>query len=286
MNLIKIKQIGLLRYIDDKLSNRLSYIHYLICKIINKPYFGSYLASVQGQRIRHAYMQKLIYEKFKDYDGEIKLLEIGSWAGGSVFTWIDIFESMEKKYKIYCIDPWEDYISDQGDLWTHKTMKKALKKNKIYKLFLHNILSSGFSQNVSILRGSTEEMTKVLKKDSFDIVFIDGNHAYDFVRKDLELTSTLVKNNGILSGDDLELQYNEIDKKQLENNKNKDVINDNINFKNYHPGVTLAIMDFFKKSISSIEGFWFVSKKDINWENIELKDKNILGIPKHLKGEL
>lgn len=282
----KIKKIGMLRYLDDILGNNLSYLNFLIHKIINKPYFGSYLASIQGQNIRHKHMQELIYNKFKDYEGEIKLIEIGSWAGGSVLTWANIFEIMGKKYKIFCIDPWTDYIDDQGNLWTHRTMKKALKKNKIFKLFLHNILSSNISENISILRGSTIEMTNVLKENSFDIVFIDGNHAYEFVKADLDLTSKLVKNNGILCGDDLELQFNEVDQEQLLNNKRKDVIKDNINLCNYHPGVTLAVYEFFLKQISATEGYWYVSKKENKWENIELDNKNILSIPKHLEGEL
>ena len=129
-------------------------------------------------------------------------------------------------------------------------------------------------------------MAEVLKENSFDIVFIDGNHAYDFVRKDLELTSKLVKNDGILCGDDLELQYNQIDIKQLEENKHNDVIRDKINSCNYHPGVTLAIWEFFKFEISSKKGFWYLLKKEEKWENIIMNDNEHINIPKHLKGEL
>lgn len=279
----KIKKIGLLNYIDDLTGNKLSYLHYCIHKFLNKPYFGSYLASSQGQKIRHQFMQAIIEEKFKDHEEEIYLLEIGSWAGGSVLTWISVFEKMNKKYKIFCIDPWEDYLSEE-QLWTHKTMKNAVRENKIYNLFLHNIQASGHNENVSILRGTTSEMSKILKNDSFDIVFIDGNHSYDFVKLDIEITSALVKNKGILCGDDLELQYQEVNKEQLEMNKHKDVVCDSILNKNYHPGVTLAVKFFFNKPIQSLEGFWFVEKNINHWAEINIDNINFddLKIPKHL----
>lgn len=75
-------------------------------------------------------MQQLISENFKE-NQEVALLEIGSWAGGSVLTWADIFKKKSIKYKIFCIDHWANYIDNQGSLWTHKAMKKALKENKI-----------------------------------------------------------------------------------------------------------------------------------------------------------
>lgn len=36
----------------------------------------------------------------------------------------------------------------------------------------------------------------------FDWVYIDGNHHYDFVKEDLELSRTKVKEGGIIAGDD------------------------------------------------------------------------------------
>jgi hypothetical protein len=281
----KIKKIGFINFIDDLLNNKLSYINFRIHKLLGKAYFGSYLASSQGQKIRHKFMQAIIYEKFKNYDDEIHLIEIGSWAGGSVLTWIEILESMNKKYKIFCIDPWQDYLKEEKSLWTHKTMRNALKQNKIYELFLHNIISSGHSQNVSILRGTTFEISTILKENSFDVIFIDGNHSYEFVKIDLQLTSKLLKNDGLLCGDDLELQYHEVNQEQLNKNKNKDIIVDSYSGKNYHPGVSLAIHDFFDKQVQSINGFWFIEKNNEQWNDMNIKDINFdsINIPKHLE---
>lgn len=281
----KIKKIGFVNVIDDLLNNQLSYINFRLHKLMGVPYFGSYLASSQGQKIRHKFMQAIICEKFKNYDGEIHLLEIGSWAGGSVLTWIEILESMNKKYKIFCIDPWKDYLKEEKSLWTHKTMRNALKKNRIYELFLHNIISSGYSQNISILRGTTFEISSVLKENSFDAIFIDGNHSYEFVKTDLEITAKLLKDKGLLCGDDLELQYHEVDQEQLLNNRNKDVVVDKNTSKNYHPGVTLAVWDFFEKEIPSINGFWFIEKNYNQWSNMntDVVDFDSIDIPKHLK---
>lgn len=119
----------------------------------------------------------------------------------------------------------------------------------------------------------------------FGIVFIDGNHSYEYVKKDLDCTSDLIKNNGIFCGDDLELQYEEVDDMVLRESKNLDVVFDKKNKTNYHPGVTLAIFDFFDKKVSSKEGFWYVKKENNNWKNIELSN-TIYEIPTHLKEKL
>lgn len=120
----------------------------------------------------------------------------------------------------------------------------------------------------------------------FDIVFIDGNHEYEYVKTDLKCAKELLRDNGIMCGDDLELQYDEIENDQPEMHKNTDVVFDNKNLTNYHPGVTLAVYEFFKTRISSKEGFWFARKNGNNWDNIKLSDRDSFEIPKHLRGKL
>ncbi|WP_373002794.1 class I SAM-dependent methyltransferase [Sulfurimonas sp.] len=275
----KIKRIGLSSYLDDLSGNSFSYLNYLFHKIIKKPYFGSHLASLQGKNVRHFYMQELIHNYCSKND--IKLLEIGSWAGGSVITWAEALSKKSKTSKIYCIDPWEDYLDNNNQLWTHKTMKNATKKNKIYSLFLHNIITSGYVEMVSILRGKTEDMVKTLKEKSFDVIFIDANHAYNAVKKDLSSVIPLLKDGAILCGDDLELQYSEVNTELLLKSKNMDVIVDPNKKINYHPGVTLAVYEEFRHDISSFKGFWAVQLVDGKWENISLDNTNEI-IPSHL----
>ena len=52
------------------------------------------------------------------------------------------------------------------------------------------------------LRLTSEESVKLFPKGYFDLVFIDANHHYDFIKQDLNLWKPLVRKGGILSGHD------------------------------------------------------------------------------------
>lgn len=235
----KIRKLGIKQTVDDFLSNNISYLEYLLCRTTGQCYFGAYLASTQGKKIRHHYMMQLV-KYYCGYSKEkILLIEIGSWAGGSAITWAKAI----KKYSVVkgfvvCVDPWIDYIDhDINREWTHTTMKKAFVKSRIYKLFLNNIIASGLSEMISILKGSSEEMLPYIKEGAADIIFIDGDHSYDAVLRDITVSCSLLKDGGILCGDDLELQYHEVDQITMNNFKYSDVITDPKTKERYHPGV-------------------------------------------------
>jgi len=282
----KIKKIGLTQTIDDIAGNRFSYLKFLWCKLTHRIYFGSYLGASQGKPIRHFYMQEIVREYCKTHKETISLLELGSWAGGSAITWAEaIKRDCPKRGRVICIDPWIDYLDPFSDQeWVHTIARKAVKCDNIYKLFLHNIITSKNSDIISILRGSADEIRPLLKDETFDIIFIDANHAYDFIFNDIKNFTPLLKNGGILCGDDLQLQYKDVDHSSIIQMKNHDVVEDPLTQKRYHPGVTLAVHDYFKDDISVWEGFWAMRKKGDCWEKIFLDVKpNEVIIPKHLR---
>ena len=97
------------------------------------------------------------------------------------------------------------------------------------------------------------------KGNLYDIIFIDADHTYNAVSKDIRNSISMIEDGGIICGDDLNLQLNEVDKKIANINKNKDFIQDPNTKKNYHPGVTIAVDEFFGK-VNSWGGFWAIQK--------------------------
>lgn len=53
------------------------------------------------------------------------------------------------------------------------------------------------------LRKTSESASKEFQnEEAVDFVYIDGNHSYEFVKKDLALYYPLIKNNGLIGGHD------------------------------------------------------------------------------------
>ncbi len=86
-----------------------------------------------------------------------------------------------------------------------------------------------------------------------------------------------------MCGDDLELQVSEINLENAKKNIDSDFIPDPKTNNWFHPGVTLAVGEFFGE-VSVWEGFWAMRKRGASWEKVvweELDLGNVL-VPEHL----
>lgn len=114
--------------------------------------------------------------------------EVGVLAGDNA---LDILERLPIK-KLYLIDPYDKYENysdfDQEELV--KAKDDALQK-----------LSKFDSKIVWINELSNKAHKKIPKK--LDFIYIDANHNYKFVKKDMENYYPLLKKDGILAGHDI-----------------------------------------------------------------------------------
>lgn len=58
---------------------------------------------------------------------------------------------------------------------------------------------------VHILRGYSQHILPRLKDGAFDVIYIDGDHSYEGVKRDLELSLPKLKRGGFLCGHDYEM---------------------------------------------------------------------------------
>jgi predicted O-methyltransferase YrrM len=130
--------------------------------------------------------------------------------------------------------------------------------------------SSGFGGKVISVRGFADDCLPVLKNEQFDIVYIDGDHSYRAVLKDLNNAKGLCRENGILCGDDLELQYTGANKQAIELNLDKDFATDPDSGTGFHPGVTKAVWDVFGQEVSCYGGFWAMRKSGDKFTSITI----------------
>lgn len=101
---------------------------------------------------------------------------------------------ISKPKKIYLIDCWEKqngkYKIDSTNNQDHK---------KCYQEVLHNF---GNYSNVEIIKKYSHEASKLFNENYFDWVYIDADHTYDSICKDLKDWWPLVKNTGYMCGHD------------------------------------------------------------------------------------
>ena len=191
-----------------------------------------------------------------------KILEIGSWAGSSAVLWASACKKRNKGI-VFCMDTWQGTNNPPQDT------KQAIRNDRIFNLFLHNIEASGFKDYIVLLKGSSDMMAEILKPESFDFVYIDGDHAYVQFKKDLLNYSKMVKVNGILCGDDFELDWDEVDVLCAKAHCDEDFILDPKTKISFHPGISLGIKEFFGK-VSVKNGFWAMRKTKDSWITVNL----------------
>ena len=231
------------------------------------PYFGPYLACRKSWPHIYWYQHKLINYLSQSMDGEhISILEIGSWAGASAFTWCDAIKRyFDQNGSVVCVDIWDD-AEEKAKTRSDDNMPP------IKDVFLHNISAGGFDGMVQPIQSTSDRAFELLSNQYFDVVYIDGDHSYKQVSRDLENGLQALKTSGVICGDDLEIQADQIDPSLLNSHSESGdgwSINPETNA-GYHPGVTRAVAERIG-AVSSWQGFWATIRSDNGWENLELE---------------
>jgi predicted O-methyltransferase YrrM len=120
-------------------------------------------------------------------------VEIGSWKGKSTVYMAEEIKKSGKNIKFYTIDTFEG-TREEHDL------ESDIIHHSLYETYLKNI--DPIKDFITTIRGSSWEMHKEFKENSIDFLFIDGDHTYEGVKKDLSLWFPKVKKGGIISGHD------------------------------------------------------------------------------------
>jgi len=105
----------------------------------------------------------------------------------------DMLKNLNIK-KIYLIDPYEKYLGYEKD-GNYKNVKIAEKeaKRKLKK----------YSNKILWIKNYSEKAVKQIP-ENIDFIYVDGNHEYSYVKKDLNLYWKKLKKGGIISGHDVQ----------------------------------------------------------------------------------
>ncbi|RLF58018.1 MAG: hypothetical protein DRN27_06470 [Thermoplasmata archaeon] len=130
--------------------------------------------------------------QYFDQDRPLTVIEIGTQDGQNALS---ILKTLNIK-KIYLIDPYEEY-DEYSKLEEHQTQGRLSKVEKIAK---HKL--SKYDHKIVWIKKHSEDAIKDIK-EKVDFIYIDGNHDFDYVMKDLEKYYPFLKEDGIIAGHDI-----------------------------------------------------------------------------------
>lgn len=151
-------------------------------------------------------MQRLMLERAKAIDGWMSnselewlarmakgktvIIEFGCYMGRSTRALADNSSGL-----VFAVDPWTDEYFD-------KDGKKAkILRTDSYEQFKANLADVIRSGQVEMIRCKSSEFP-MIEEGIADFVFIDGDHRYEEVKKDILIAQKLVRFGGVIAGHD------------------------------------------------------------------------------------
>lgn len=142
------------------------------------------------------------YLEFFARDGDV-VVEVGVFCGRSLCYLASRARELGKRITIYGVDPWE---ADNGDdnrvPQSHSQLAKAA--GGPFSLAM-NCMCSVASQDLEalrIVRAPSLMAARMFDPRSLGLVMIDGSHAAKDVEADIRAWMPLIRDGGILAGDD------------------------------------------------------------------------------------
>ena len=161
----------------------------------------------------------------------IVALEIGSWMGaGSTRVLADYAD------EIVCVDTWSG---------TENTEQAGIaSQTDPFKLFLQN--TRNFEEKVTPVKSESDEIGSLFADETFDFIFIDGDHRYAQTKRDIQNCLPKLRRGGIISGHSCEGRVTEGNRDFLMQHLDVDHVKSIFqNFRDMHPGVIIAVDEVF-----------------------------------------
>lgn len=131
------------------------------------------------------------------------IVEIGSWFGRSSRALADNTDGI-----VFCIDTW----AGPKGYYSQQLTAKLGGAEKIFRGFRVNMKPHIKEEHVFPLQMLSEDAVDALRDHQFfprkgaDLLFIDGDHSYSAVKRDIALYVDCVRSGGILCGHDINMK--------------------------------------------------------------------------------
>jgi predicted O-methyltransferase YrrM len=99
-------------------------------------------------------------------------VEIGCFKGGSTVYLASRIQMAKKDIKLYAVDIWENMIAPGTP-------------GSVFYDFWHHVMVHYGHQTVKPIQFDSSKTARLFDDNSVEFVFIDGDHSYEGVRKDI-----------------------------------------------------------------------------------------------------
>jgi len=122
------------------------------------------------------------------------LVELGVWKGHSICYLADKLRN--KDVNIYAVDLWDETYKYDDD--PHLKYQKP----HLYDIWKENVKDANLDGKIKDIKSITWEAASKFEDNSVDFVFIDADHEYSSVIKDIDAWLPKIKIGGMLAGHD------------------------------------------------------------------------------------
>jgi predicted O-methyltransferase YrrM len=121
-------------------------------------------------------------------------VEIGSWQGRSSVV---LARGLREKDQatLYCVDPFDSSGDAQSS--AEYAARAAAADNPLRETFVQNLLRAGVRDVVEVLQGHSHQVAPGFERP-IDLLFLDGDHSYEGVRRDFIDWAPKVQQGGFL----------------------------------------------------------------------------------------
>jgi len=121
--------------------------------------------------------------------------EVGTWKGDFAATIL----SSQRPMQLYLVDPWQYRPEDETEAEA-EAGREAM--DSVYESVIDRFRSQIEAGQVLVLRARSLDAAASFADESLHWVYIDGDHAYDAVKRDLDAYYRIVMPGGFIAGDD------------------------------------------------------------------------------------
>ncbi len=164
------------------------------------------------------------------------LVEVGGFLGKSAAYLAERVKASGKDLQVICVDPWSDV--DYAEWWAtcnnpypYPKPGLELQGKSLWDAMIYCTSEAGALDYIEPMRMKSHDAAPCFSDKSVSMVFLDGDHEYGAVAKDIALWREKVKPGGILAGHD---------------------------YTDEHPGVVRAVDEAFSGRIERRAPSWLV----------------------------